>query len=109
MKDAKPHIALCLNDPDVVRVLSSRLEADFKVSFAHSIDRLHSISLSSSLELALIATNMHLEGIEKTIEDYVLYDSINTVPLKLLKRIPALILIRPLFLRSYLQEVMSNP
>ena len=80
MKDAKPHIALCLNDPDVVRVLSSRLEADFKVSFAHSIDRLHSISLSSSLELALIATNMHPEGFEKTIEDYVRYDSLNTVP-----------------------------
>jgi hypothetical protein len=49
IKNAKPHVALCLNDPDVVRVLSSRLEADFKVSFAHSIDRLHSISLSSSL------------------------------------------------------------
>ena len=80
MKDAKPHIALCLNDPDVVRVLSSRLEADFKVSFAHSIDRLHSISLSSSLELALLATNMHPLGIEKTIEDYVRYDALNTVP-----------------------------
>ena len=80
MKDAKPHIALCLNDPDVVRVLSSRLEADFKVSFAHSIDRLHSISLSSSLELALLATNMHPEGIEKTIEDYVRYDSLKAVP-----------------------------
>ena len=80
MKDAKPHIALCLNDPDVVRVLSSRLEADFKVSFAHSIDRLHSISLSSSLELTLIAANMHPEGVEKTIEDYLHYDSLNTVP-----------------------------
>ena len=80
MKDAKPHIALCLNDPDVVRVLSSRLEADFKVSFAHSIDRQHSISLSSSLELALIATNMYPEGIDKTIEDYVRYDSLKSVP-----------------------------
>lgn len=80
MKDAKPHIALCLNDPDVVRILSSRLEADFKVSFAHSINRLHSIALSSSLELALIASNMSEMGIEQTIESYKSYDSLREIP-----------------------------
>jgi len=81
MKDAKPHIALCLNDPDVVRVLSSRLEADFKVSFAHSIDRLHSIALSSSLELTLITSNMSGMGIEQTIESYKSYDHLREIPL----------------------------
>ena len=81
MKDAKPHIALCLNDPDVVRVLSSRLEADFKVSFAHSVDRLHSIALSSSLELTLIASNMSGMGIEQTIESYKSYDPLKEIPL----------------------------
>ena len=80
MKDAKPHIALCLNDPDVVRVLSSRLEADFKVSFAHSVDRLHSIALSSSLELTLIASNMSGMGIEQTLESYKGYDSLKEIP-----------------------------
>ena len=80
MKDAKPHIALCLNDPDVVRVLSSRLEADFKVSFAHSVDRLHSIALSSSLELTLIASNMSGVGIEQTLESYKGYDSLKEIP-----------------------------
>ena len=80
MKDAKPHIALCLNDPDVVRVLSSRLEADFKVSFAHSIDRLHSIALSSSLELTLIASNMSGMGIEQAIESYKSYDHLREIP-----------------------------
>lgn len=80
MKDAKPHIALCLNDPDVVRILSSRLEADFKVSFAHSIDRLNSIALSSSLELTLIASNMSEMGIEQTIESYKRYDSLREIP-----------------------------
>jgi len=81
MKDAKPHIALCLNDPDVVRVLSSRLEADFKVSFTHSIDRLHSIALSSSLELTLITSNMSGMGIEQTIESYKSYDHLREIPL----------------------------
>jgi len=80
MKDAKPHIALCLNDPDVVRVLSSRLEADFKVSFAHSIDRLHSIALSSSLKLTLIASNMSGMGIEQAIESYKSYDNLREIP-----------------------------
>ena len=68
MKDAKPHIVLCQHDPDVVQVLSNRLEADFKVSFAHSIDRLNSIALTSSLELTLIASNMSGMGIEQTLE-----------------------------------------
>jgi len=81
MKDAKPHIALCLNDPDVVRVLSNHLEADFKVSFAHSVDRLHSIALSSSLELTLIASNMSGMGIEQTIESYKSYDPLKEIPL----------------------------
>ena len=81
MKDAKPHIALCLNDPDVVRVLSSRLEGDFKVSFAHSVERLHSIALSSSLELTLIASNMSGMGIEQTIESYKSYDPLRKIPL----------------------------
>jgi len=80
MKDAKPHIALCLNDPDVVRVLSSRLEVDFKVSFAHSIDRLHSITLSSSLELTLVASNMSGMGIEQTLESYKSYDHLREIP-----------------------------
>ena len=80
MKDAKPHIVLCQHDPDVVRVLSNRLEADFKVSFAHSIDRLHSIALTSSLELALIASNMSGMGIEQTLETYKSYDSLKDIP-----------------------------
>lgn len=80
MKDTKPHIVLCQDDPDVVRVLSSRLEGDFKVSFAHSIDRLHSISLSSSIELTLIASNMSGMGIEQTIEVYNRFDSLKDIP-----------------------------
>lgn len=80
MKDTKPHIVLCQDDPDVVRVLSSRLEGDFKVSFAHSIDRLHSISLSSSIELTLIASNMSGMGIDQTIEVYNRFDSLKDIP-----------------------------
>ena len=80
MKDTKPHIVLCQDDPDVVRVLSSRLEGDFKVSFAHSINRLHSISLYSSIELTLIASNMSGMGIEQTIEVYNRFDSLKDIP-----------------------------
>ena len=80
MKDAKPHIVLCQHDPDVVQVLSNRLEADFKVSFAHSIDRLNSIALTSSLELTLIASNMSGMGIEQTLETCKSYDSLKDTP-----------------------------